>query len=123
MRQGVHLPQDSAAQNSMAKRACRAMSTVSSNTTTPPWPISPSLRGEGLVVERGVEQRGREIGAQRTADLHGADRPAGQRAAADVVDQFAQGDAEPRLEQAAAYLIFPANWIGMVPRERPMPMA
>ena len=42
MRHGVHLPQDSAAQNSMAKRAWRAMSTVSSNTTTPPWPISPS---------------------------------------------------------------------------------
>ena len=38
MRQGVHLPQDSMAQNSIAKRACFAMSTVSSNTTMPPWP-------------------------------------------------------------------------------------
>ena len=36
MRQGVHLPQDSMAQNSMAKRACAAISTLSSNTTTPP---------------------------------------------------------------------------------------
>ena len=35
-RQGVHLPHDSMAQNSMAKRACCAMSTVSSNTTMPP---------------------------------------------------------------------------------------
>src|SRR5579862_726418 len=43
MRQGVHLPQDSMAQNSIAKRACRAMSTVSSKITTPPWPISPSF--------------------------------------------------------------------------------
>jgi hypothetical protein len=36
MRQGVHLPQLSTAQNWKAKRAWRAMSTVSSNTTTPP---------------------------------------------------------------------------------------
>ena len=43
IRQGVHLPQLSIAQNSKAKRACRAMSTVSSKTTMPPWPISPSL--------------------------------------------------------------------------------
>ena len=42
MRQGVHLPQLSMAQKSKAKRACRAMSTVSSKTTMPPWPISPS---------------------------------------------------------------------------------
>ena len=41
MRQGVHLPHDSMLQNSSAKRAWCAMSTVSSNTTTPPWPISP----------------------------------------------------------------------------------
>ena len=33
-------------------------------------------RGEGLVVERRVEQRAREIGAERPADLHRADRPA-----------------------------------------------
>ena len=42
IRQGVHLPQLSAAQNSIAKRAMLAMSTVSSNTTMPAWPISPS---------------------------------------------------------------------------------
>ena len=41
MRQGVHLPQDSIAQNSIANRACWPMSTVSSNTTKPPWPIMP----------------------------------------------------------------------------------
>ena len=43
IRQGVHLPQLSWAQNSMAKRAMWAMSTVSSNTTMPPWPMSASL--------------------------------------------------------------------------------
>ena len=42
IRHGVHLPQDSMAQNSIAKRACFAMSTLSSNTTMPPWPIRPS---------------------------------------------------------------------------------
>ena len=41
IRHGVHLPQDSCAQNSIANRACLAMSTVSSNTTTPPCPTMP----------------------------------------------------------------------------------
>ena len=101
MRQGVHLPQLSMAQNSMAKRACFSMSAVSSNTVMPAWPIRPSLRGEGLVVERRVEQRAREIGAERAADLHRLDRPAGRRAAADLVDDLAERQAEGHLEQAA----------------------
>ena len=37
-RHGVHLPHDSIEQNSIAKRAILAMSTVSSKTTMPPWP-------------------------------------------------------------------------------------
>jgi hypothetical protein len=41
IRQGVHLPQLSAAQNSMAKRAICAMSTLSSNTVMPAWPMRP----------------------------------------------------------------------------------
>ena len=36
----MHLPHDSFAQNSMANRAMRAISTVSSNATIPPWPSS-----------------------------------------------------------------------------------
>jgi hypothetical protein len=44
IRHGVHLPQLSTAQNSMAKRARRPMSALSSTTTTPPWPISASAR-------------------------------------------------------------------------------
>ena len=39
IRHGVHLPQDSLAQNSIAKRAMSAASMVSSKTTMPPWPI------------------------------------------------------------------------------------
>ena len=58
-------------------------------------------RGERLVVERRVEQGRREIGAERPADLHRAHRPAGQRAAADIVHQFAQRDAEAAFEQPA----------------------
>ena len=38
----AHGGQLSAAQNSNAKRAIAPMSTVSSNTTIPPWPISAS---------------------------------------------------------------------------------
>src|SRR6478609_2589623 len=40
-------------------------------------------RGEGLVVERRVEQRAREISAERTADLHRPHRAAATRSAAD----------------------------------------
>src|SRR4029079_5745021 len=41
MRQGVHLPQLSIAQNSIAKRACWARSTASWKTPTPPCPSTP----------------------------------------------------------------------------------
>ena len=58
-------------------------------------------RGKGFIVERRVEQRAGEIGAERTADLHGAHRAAGKGAAADIVDEFAERDAERGLEQAA----------------------
>src|SRR3546814_10664769 len=43
---------------------------------------------EGFIIEGQVEQRGREIGAQRSADLHRADRAAARGAAADGVHQF-----------------------------------
>src|ERR1700722_5653189 len=58
-------------------------------------------RGKGFIVKRCVEQRAREVGPKRAADLHGADRAAGKGAAADLVDEFAKRDAEGRLEQAA----------------------
>ena len=101
IRQGVHLPQLSTAQNSIAKRAMCAMSTLSSNTVMPAWPIRPPAGGEGLIVERQVEHRRREIGAERPADLHRAHRPAALGAAADLVDQLAERDAEADLEQPA----------------------
>jgi hypothetical protein len=75
MRQGVHLPHDSIAQKSMAKRACAAMSTVSSNATMPPCPSSARSR-ERFVVDQGVELGRRQVGAERAADLNGAQRPA-----------------------------------------------
>ena len=121
MRQGVHLPQDSMAQNSMAKRACLAMSTVSSNTTMPPWPISPSRGGEGLVVERRVEQRAREIGAERAADLHGAHRPARCACRRRCRRRARRGVMPNAVSNSPPCLMLPASWIGMVPRDRPMP--
>ena len=45
---------------------------------------------------------GRQVGAERAADLDGPHRPAGQRAAAVVLDELAQGDAERQLDDAAA---------------------
>jgi hypothetical protein len=58
-------------------------------------------RRESFVVERRIEQSAREIGAERSADLDRAHRAAGKGAAADVIDQFAERDAERGLEQAA----------------------
>src|SRR5712671_231865 len=101
IRHGVHLPQDSMAQNSIAKRACLDISTLSSNTTMPPWPIRPS-RGKSLIVERRVEQRAWEVCAERAADLHRANRASRKGAAADIIDQFAERDTEGDLEQSAA---------------------
>src|SRR5262245_44153954 len=57
--------------------------------------------GEGFIVERRIEQRAREIGAEWTADLHRFDWPAGGGAAANVVDELAKRDAEGGLEQPA----------------------
>ena len=98
MRQGVHLPQDSIAQNSIAKRACsrHVDRVVEHHDAAMADQAVP--RGEGFVVERRVEQRAREIGAERAADLHRAHRPAGGRAAADIVDQIrpASGRRPPR---------------------------
>ena len=61
----------------------------------------PASRREGFEVKGRVEQGSREIGAQRAADLHRADRTARGRAAADVIDELAQCDAKRRLEHAA----------------------
>src|SRR5277367_3955547 len=58
-------------------------------------------RRKGFVVERRVEQRAGEIGAERPSDLNRAHRPTARGAAADVVDQFSQRDAEGGFEQPA----------------------
>src|SRR5262245_14750582 len=56
---------------------------------------------EGFVVEWCVEQRAREIGAERAADLHGLHWTARGRATANVIYQLTQRHAEGRLEQTA----------------------
>ncbi len=60
-----------------------------------------ALGGEGLVVERHVELRCRDVGAERAADLHRADGAAARRAAADVVEHLAQREAERLFHEAA----------------------
>src|SRR5690606_29998962 len=61
----------------------------------------PILCREGPVVEGRIEQRPREVGAKRAADLHGLDWSAGSRSSADLVDDLAQRQPEARLEQPA----------------------
>ncbi len=57
--------------------------------------------GEGLVVEDRVEQRRREIGAERSADLDRLDRATRNRAAANLIDQLAERQAKGGLVEAA----------------------
>src|SRR5580704_3495869 len=54
----------------------------------------PVAARERFIVERRIEQFARKIGAKRTTDLHRAHRAARERAAADVIDEFAECDAE-----------------------------
>src|SRR5947209_6971876 len=54
---------------------------------------------KGLVIERRIEQRAGKVGAQGTADLYRVHGAPAQRAAADVIDQFAERDAEGGLER------------------------
>ena len=54
----------------------------------------PVARRKGLIVERRIEQRAGEVGAERTANLHRANGTARESAAADIVDQLAERDAE-----------------------------
>src|SRR5262245_38005832 len=61
----------------------------------------PVAGGERLIVEQRVEQVPREIGAERSADLHRAHRATCPRAAANIVDQLAKAHAEGGLEQPA----------------------
>src|SRR5271165_4066318 len=61
-----------------------------------------ALGGEHrLVVQRGVEQLFRKIGAERAADLNSADRPPGPRPAAEAFDQFADRGTEGEFDKAA----------------------
>ena len=57
--------------------------------------------GIGFVVERHIPLRLGQVGAQRAAHLHRAQRTARGAAAAEVIQQFAQRQAEGGLDQAA----------------------
>ena len=110
------------AQNSMAKRAWRGQVDGVVEDHDAAMADHALLGGEGLVVQRRVEQRRREIGAQRPADLHRAQRPAAGRAAAEIVDR-ARASVRPKaFSTSPPCLILPASWKGSVPRERPMPI-
>src|SRR5262249_20756062 len=58
---------------------------------------------ERLVIERGVKKCPREICPERSTHLYRPHRAPARRAAADIVDQFAQREAECSLEQAAIF--------------------
>src|SRR5271166_4678198 len=77
--------------------------------------------GERLIVERRVEQCRREIGTERPAHLHCAGRP-------DSVPPPMSFTSSPNVtpkphSNSPPYLMLPASWIGIVPRERPMPIS
>src|SRR5262245_26933705 len=57
------------------------------------------LRGKGFVVHRCAEQRAREVGAKRSADLHGLDRAACRSATPDVINELTERDPERSLEK------------------------
>ena len=57
--------------------------------------------GVGLVVERNIPLRLRQIGAQRPAHLHRLDGPARGRATAVVIEELPQRQAKSRLHQPA----------------------
>ena len=57
---------------------------------------------KGLVVQRRVELFGRNVGAELATDLHGLDRTATGRAAAPIIDELPQRDAERLFDEPAA---------------------
>ena len=73
-------------------------------------------RGERLVVHRQVELLDREVGAERAADLDGAHRPAGARAAAVAVDQLAERDPERASRRCRRARCCRPSWNTWVPQ-------
>ena len=59
-------------------------------------------RGQRLIVNRDVELRGGDVGAERPSHLHRPNRPAARRAAAIVVEKLAQAQAKSALDEPAA---------------------
>ncbi len=100
-RQGTHLPQLSSAVNLRKNLAKSTMQVVSSTTTMPPEPIM-APAAVRLSKSIGVSRvLGGQAAAGRAAELHGLELAAGQHAAADVEDDFAQRGAHRHLDEAA----------------------
>ena len=102
MRQGVHLPQDfdGAELHGEAGLPGHVDAVVEHDDAAV---AEHAASGRHLLVaERRVEQVFGEIGAERAADLHRADRPARARAAAEILHQLADRGAERQLHQPAA---------------------
>ncbi len=75
---------------------------------------------KGFIVERRIEERRREIGPERSADLNGLDGATRGGAAGDALDDLAERETEGGLVKTCMPAL-PAIWIGIVPRERPIP--
>ena len=100
-RQGVHLPQDSiGAELHREARHPRHVDGVVEHHDAAVTEHRAGL-GERLVVHGDVEAGRGHVGAERSADLRRADRTPGQRAAAVVLDELTQADAEGQLDDAA----------------------
>jgi hypothetical protein len=98
-RQGTHLPQLSSMQNSMKNLATSTMHERSSMMIKTARPHDRPQRLEALVIHRRVEMRGGDAAAGRAARLRGLEGQPIRDAAADVVDDLAQGDAHRHLDQ------------------------
>ncbi len=121
IRHGVHLPQDSTAQNSMRKaRHLRHIHGVVEHDDTT-MAQRGTDRTERLVIQRRIELRlGKKAPSGPPTCTARIGRPDGG-AAAVVVQQFAQRQTECAARSIPPCLMLPANCDGSVPRDRPDP--
>ena len=121
MRQGVHLPQLSMAQNSMAKRACvRHVDGVVEHDDAAmadqpvAWRRRPRSRTACRTARAGNRRRAGRRPARRA--------PAGRVRVPPPMSSTSSPRVRPKaVSKRPPCLTLPASWIGMVPRERPMP--
>ena len=98
-RQGVHLPHDSSCEKVMKNLAISTMQSSSSRTIMPPLPMIEPALAERVVVDRRSIALCGNAAAGRAAGLDRLELLAAGHAAADVVDDFAQGRAHRHFDQ------------------------